>query len=76
MSSTHESIVFWQEIVFTVIFCVDIVLKLFAMGPCFYFTRKWNMFDFFVVSVQVSKCIFLMNESGLLCRWSLSSPLR
>ena len=50
MTDTHKSILHIQDAVFTGIFVADIILKLLALGPIQYFSKKWNQFDFVIVT--------------------------
>jgi hypothetical protein len=53
MSATHELVLYIQDAVFTGIFVADILLKLLALGPCSYFSKRWNQFDFVIVTSGV-----------------------
>ena len=50
MSDTHELVLYIQDALFTSIFVADIVLKLLALGPIQYFSKRWNQFDFVIVT--------------------------
>ena len=59
MAIQHENMnVFWNlliddlGIIFTVIFVIEMVLKLIAFGGS-YFNYSWNNFDFFVVCAAI-----------------------
>ena len=54
MTSLHEDILYYQELAFTSVFLLDILMKLTALGPCIYISKKWNRFDVFIVSAQVA----------------------
>ena len=42
MSELHRRVLEVQDIVFTAVFLVDVLFKLLALGPTFYFSKKWN----------------------------------
>ena len=42
MSSTHEYVLYIQEIFFTTLFVLDIMIKLVALGVPAYFSKRWN----------------------------------
>ncbi|XP_054667713.1 sodium channel protein type 1 subunit alpha-like [Grus americana] len=50
--------------VFTAIFAAEMVLKIIAMHPFYYFQVGWNIFDSFIVTLSVVE-LFLSNVDGL-----------
>ena len=52
ITSLHQQVIDIQDIVFASVFLVDVLFKLLAVGPTFYFSKKWNTFDFVVVTSQ------------------------
>ena len=58
MSDVHELVLYIQDISFTTIFVVDIILKITALGPVSYMTQRWNQFDVVVVSAGLVSLFF------------------
>jgi hypothetical protein len=54
-----KAFLFWLNLVFTVIFVIEMLLKWFAMGLWGYFTNIWTILDAFIVVVKYSKTYFL-----------------
>jgi len=50
--------------VFTGIFAAEMVLKIIAMHPFYYFQVGWNIFDSFIVTLSLVE-LFLSNVDGL-----------
>ncbi|XP_010218973.1 PREDICTED: sodium channel protein type 2 subunit alpha-like isoform X1 [Tinamus guttatus] len=50
--------------VFTGIFAAEMVLKIIAMDPYYYFQGGWNIFDSFIVTLSLAE-LFLSNVDGL-----------
>ncbi len=44
----------YSNLLFTIVFLVEAVLKLAAFGPLPYFRDPWNAFDFFVVLISIA----------------------
>lgn len=60
MSELHSDIMFYQEVVFTIIFLSDILLKLVALGPYHFvwnptssMLKRWNLFDVLVIALML-----------------------
>eukprot|EP00759_Apiculatamorpha_spiralis_P035734 PhF_6_TR36315/c0_g1_i1/m.53109/K04857/CACNA1S; voltage-dependent calcium channel L type alpha-1S len=53
MDDDTANILFIFNIVFTIIFGLEAVIKLLAFGPRMYFEDNWNKFDFFVVLATI-----------------------
>ncbi|XP_005386634.1 PREDICTED: sodium channel protein type 10 subunit alpha isoform X4 [Chinchilla lanigera] len=53
MSSTFESMLQSGNIVFTIFFTAEMVFKIIAFDPYYYFQRKWNIFDCIIVTVSL-----------------------
>jgi len=52
------------NLVFVGIFTVEMLLKLYALGPSEYFTRNWNRFDFTIVVLSYLQMDFTKIEMG------------
>jgi len=48
----------WLNVVFTVIFIGEAVIKSIADGPSNFIVQKWNQFDVFIVFVSIIGCVF------------------
>ena len=44
---------FWINVIFTVIFLVEAVIKITGLGPRWYFLDSWNILDFVVVNLAL-----------------------
>ncbi|XP_076844007.1 sodium channel protein type 4 subunit alpha A [Brachyhypopomus gauderio] len=64
MSETFDYVLSTGNLVFTIIFAAEMVLKLIAMDPYYYFQQTWNIFDFFIVSLSLVE-MGLANMQGL-----------
>ncbi|XP_040821410.1 sodium channel protein type 10 subunit alpha isoform X2 [Ochotona curzoniae] len=53
MSDTFEAMLHYGNIVFTIFFTAEIVFKIIAFDPYYYFQKRWNIFDCFVVTVSL-----------------------
>nr|XP_056713107.1 sodium channel protein type 5 subunit alpha-like [Euleptes europaea] len=42
-----------KELVFTSIFIIEMIFKIIALNPYYYFQRAWNIFDFLIVIVGI-----------------------
>jgi hypothetical protein len=58
MSDTHVLVLLVQDIVFTSIFCLDIVLKTIALGPISYLSSRWNQFDVVIIAAGLLSLFF------------------
>lgn len=45
------------NLIFTVVFMIEAVLKIVAFGLWGYFSKKWNVFDFIVVITSIAEII-------------------
>ncbi|XP_077385441.1 sodium channel protein type 4 subunit alpha B-like isoform X3 [Festucalex cinctus] len=64
MTAKFEETLAIANLVFTMIFAVEVVLKLLAMGPYFFFQSRWNIFDSVVAVVTLIE-FGLADISGL-----------
>lgn len=59
MTRTHNqtdcmtTAIYWFNVFFLAVFIVEAVMKLVGLGPRWYFTDTWNMFDFVVVILSI-----------------------
>ncbi|XP_010339792.1 sodium channel protein type 10 subunit alpha isoform X3 [Saimiri boliviensis] len=53
MSSTFEAMLYIGNIVFTIVFTAEMVFKIIAFDPYYYFQKKWNIFDCVIVTVSL-----------------------
>ncbi|XP_045435387.1 sodium channel protein type 10 subunit alpha isoform X3 [Pipistrellus kuhlii] len=53
MSHTFETMFSIGNIVFTVFFAFEMVFKIIAFDPYYYFQKRWNIFDCIIVTVSV-----------------------
>ncbi|KAM7063718.1 sodium channel protein type 10 subunit alpha isoform 3-T3 [Molossus nigricans] len=53
MNSTFETMFNLGNIVFTVFFTAEMVFKIIAFDPYYYFQKRWNIFDCIIVTVSV-----------------------
>ncbi|XP_070433323.1 sodium channel protein type 10 subunit alpha isoform X1 [Equus przewalskii] len=53
MSSTFEAMLQIGNIVFTVFFTAEMVFKIIALDPYYYFQKRWNIFDCIIVTVSL-----------------------
>ncbi|NWX96191.1 SCN4A protein, partial [Nothoprocta ornata] len=51
MPSTLADIIYKSDKVFTIIFTAEMVLKIIALDPYYYFQQKWNIFDSVIVMI-------------------------
>ena len=49
MSEQYENTLFIFNVIFTLVFCIEAILKLAAFGVPGYFSDRWNIFDFLIV---------------------------
>jgi len=57
-------VVFYPMQVFTGIFAAEMVLKLIALDPYYYFQVGWNIFDSIIVTMSLVE-LFLADVEGL-----------
>ncbi|XP_065176053.1 sodium channel protein 60E-like [Sycon ciliatum] len=55
------------NVVFTMVFFVEAMLKIFAHRGLPYFRSKWNVFDFLLVLISLSELIYIGALSGTIC---------
>ncbi|XP_022377117.1 sodium channel protein type 10 subunit alpha isoform X3 [Enhydra lutris kenyoni] len=53
MSATFEAMLQIGNIVFTVFFTAEMVFKIIAFDPYYYFQKRWNIFDCIIVTVSL-----------------------
>ncbi|XP_004642272.1 sodium channel protein type 10 subunit alpha [Octodon degus] len=53
MSYTFDSMLQTGNIVFTIFFTAEMVFKIIAFDPYYYFQKKWNIFDCIIVTVSL-----------------------
>ncbi|XP_034848160.1 sodium channel protein type 10 subunit alpha isoform X3 [Mirounga leonina] len=53
MSTTFEAMLHIGNIVFTVFFTAEMVFKIIAFDPYYYFQKRWNIFDSIIVTVSL-----------------------
>ncbi|XP_037382549.1 sodium channel protein type 10 subunit alpha isoform X2 [Talpa occidentalis] len=53
MSCTFDTMLQTGNIVFTVFFTAEMVFKIIAFDPYYYFQKKWNIFDCIIVTVSL-----------------------
>jgi hypothetical protein len=63
-SDAYTSMLEICNLVFVGIFTVEMVLKVYALGPSEYFTRNWNRFDFTIVVLSYLQMDFTKIEMG------------
>ncbi|XP_027767309.1 sodium channel protein type 2 subunit alpha-like [Empidonax traillii] len=64
MTEDFENVLKIGNQVFTGIFAAEMVLKIIAMHPFYYFQVGWNIFDSFIVTLSLVE-LFLSNVDGL-----------
>uniref|UniRef100_A0AAZ3NVJ0 Sodium channel protein n=1 Tax=Oncorhynchus tshawytscha TaxID=74940 RepID=A0AAZ3NVJ0_ONCTS len=64
MTDEFNNVLSVGNLVFTVIFTAEMVFKLIAMDPYFYFQQGWNMFDGIIVCLSLME-LGLSNVEGL-----------
>ncbi|XP_072105678.1 sodium channel protein type 8 subunit alpha-like [Mobula birostris] len=64
MTPHFERVLAVGNLVFTAIFTAEMVMKLIAMDPYYYFQEGWNIFDGFIVSLSLME-LGLANVEGL-----------
>ncbi|XP_007943946.1 sodium channel protein type 10 subunit alpha [Orycteropus afer afer] len=63
MSYTFETMLQTGNIVFTVFFTAEMVFKIIAFDPYYYFQKKWNIFDCIIVTVSLTELGFAKKGS-------------
>uniref|UniRef100_G3TWG1 Sodium channel protein n=2 Tax=Loxodonta africana TaxID=9785 RepID=G3TWG1_LOXAF len=53
MSPTFDAMLQMGNIVFTIFFTAEMVFKIIAFDPYYYFQKKWNIFDCLIVTVSL-----------------------
>ncbi|XP_069929160.1 sodium channel protein type 10 subunit alpha isoform X2 [Oryctolagus cuniculus] len=53
MSSTFDTMLQTGNIVFTIFFTAEMVFKIIAFDPYYYFQKRWNIFDCIIVTVSL-----------------------
>ncbi|XP_077411917.1 sodium channel protein type 4 subunit alpha B-like isoform X2 [Vanacampus margaritifer] len=64
MTAEFEEMLTIANLIFTVIFAVEVALKLLAMGPYFFFQIRWNIFDSVIAAITLIE-LGLANVSAL-----------
>nr|XP_033473383.1 sodium channel, voltage-gated, type I-like, alpha isoform X2 [Epinephelus lanceolatus] len=64
MSESFSNMLAVGNVVFTSIFTAEMVLKLLALDPYYYFQERWNIFDGIIVSVSLMELCF-SNSGGM-----------
>ncbi|XP_014729142.1 PREDICTED: sodium channel protein type 5 subunit alpha-like [Sturnus vulgaris] len=54
MDPDYQKLISLSDQVFTLIFTVEMILKIIALDPYYYFQRKWNVFDSVVVLIGLA----------------------
>ncbi|XP_073329243.1 sodium channel, voltage-gated, type I-like, alpha [Pagrus major] len=62
MSVTFSYMLTVGNVVFTIIFTAEMVFKIIALDPYYYFQKGWNIFDSIIVSLSLME--FCMSNSG------------
>uniref|UniRef100_H2YKN8 Sodium channel protein n=1 Tax=Ciona savignyi TaxID=51511 RepID=H2YKN8_CIOSA len=52
-----KNLLYTSNVVFTVLFAIEMGLKIFALSPYHYFKASWNIFDFVVVTLSVFELV-------------------
>ena len=76
MSVVHQDILDLAEWGFTGIFTIEFVLKIFGLGPCAYFGRGSNVFDFILVATSIAGLILSSANASVLRMSRLARILR
>ncbi|XP_056281691.1 sodium channel, voltage-gated, type I-like, alpha isoform X1 [Pseudoliparis swirei] len=64
MSLSFINMLYVGNVIFTSIFTAEMVLKIIAMDPYYYFQEKWNIFDGIIVTSSLME-LFLENVVGM-----------
>nr|ASY04967.1 Nav1.8 [Antrozous pallidus] len=64
MSQTFETMFYIGNIVFTVFFAIEMIFKIIAFDPYYYFQTRWNIFDCIIVTVSVIE-LFMSRKGGM-----------
>ncbi|XP_041344816.1 sodium channel protein type 5 subunit alpha-like [Pyrgilauda ruficollis] len=54
MQSVYQRLISLSDQIFTLIFTVEMILKIIALDPYYYFQEKWNIFDSLVVLIGLA----------------------
>ncbi|XP_023777741.1 sodium channel protein type 5 subunit alpha-like [Cyanistes caeruleus] len=54
MQPNYQRIISLSDKVFTLIFTIEMILKIIALDPYYYFQKKWNIFDSLVVLIGLA----------------------
>eukprot|EP00793_Prasinoderma_coloniale_P003769 PRCOL_00003146-RA len=66
MTDEWVAVLFWANFVFTTIFFLEMVFKIWALGPRNYFGNPWNKFDFVVVQFSIiGLCLDAFTGGGI-----------
>mmetsp|Transcript_14436 Transcript_14436/g.35315 ORF Transcript_14436/g.35315 Transcript_14436/m.35315 type:complete len:906 (-) Transcript_14436:124-2841(-) len=52
-SDCYRTAIFWCNVAFTIIFCLEAAVKLLGLGVRWYLIDYWNLFDFLVVTLSL-----------------------
>ncbi|NXO30953.1 SCN5A protein, partial [Cisticola juncidis] len=63
MSNTFKSMLKVGNLVFTGIFTAEMILKIIALDPYYYFQQPWNIFDSVIVTLSLVELSFPRNKS-------------
>ncbi|NWU90483.1 SCN5A protein, partial [Upupa epops] len=63
MSETFKSMLNVGNLVFTGIFTAEMILKIIALDPYYYFQQRWNIFDSVIVTLSLIELSFPKNKS-------------
>ncbi|XP_062971335.1 sodium channel protein type 10 subunit alpha isoform X2 [Cynocephalus volans] len=64
MSATFETMFQTGNIIFTMFFTTEMVFKIIAFDPYYYFQKKWNIFDCIIVTVSLLE-LTMVKKGGL-----------
>merc|ERR1711964_649142 len=64
----HELMLILANYVFSIIFTIEMVVKLYALEPGEYFSRAWNQFDFILVLASWIGMLFNLGQFATLLR--------
>ncbi|KAJ8670425.1 hypothetical protein QAD02_001684 [Eretmocerus hayati] len=58
-----KAVLYWTNLVFSLLFSVEMLLKWLALGYCKYFTSFWTILDFIIVFVSIFSLLIEENEN-------------
>eukprot|EP00760_Papus_ankaliazontas_P035196 PhM_4_TR7667/c0_g1_i1/m.28456 len=64
-SSEWDDALLWSNLTFLILFFIEAVIKIVAMGPKLYISSSWNKFDAFVLVVSSVAFVFGTNTAAL-----------